>query len=908
MTSSPELYDLFLVLAPMRLGAARGALDAGLQGERRSQLAAALTPFAVDALLLGADGLADLARAIVDASGGEPASLTAAIEVLEASATALGGGDESGARVDESALKRRAADLRAHLPGDGAPTAELAGGGRPAPDRSVRHEGTTGAANDDGGEWAPDLAEDMVGAFLDECHERIDGLAEKLLLLEERGDDAELISALFRDLHTLKGSSAFAGLARMNRVAHAAEDLVAELRTGHRSVDRAVVDALLAALDVLRAILERAQRRAPIDVDPTRVLVRLRNPAAPARDGGDHLASPLDLAGDPEQAATIDRSEAAPDAAQREPGAALSTATAGRAAQAGAGTLRIEFEKVDLLLNLVGELVLAKSRLTGAAERHASIPQDLAQLRRLFTHALDPRKATVSHPLIEDLQRTERVLGEAHVDLDGGLANLGLALGQMRDQVMKLRMIPIARLFTKYQRTVRELSHKLGKEVRVELEGADTELDKVLVERLDDPLLHLVRNAIDHGIERPHAREAAGKARVGVLRLRARQRGGSIVVAIHDDGAGMDAAKLKARAVEKALITETEADAMTEREAFDLIFAPGFSTASAVSDVSGRGVGMDVVREAIARLKGTIVVESQKGVGSTIELRLPLTLAITQVLAARVGGESIAIPLDAVVSARAVTPGDLEALADTSTLRAFGRLVPIIDLTRTLGLDPTADLAQAASAYVVIVDASGELFGLLVQQLLGRHEVVIKSLGPLLLDAPFVAGATLVDDRVLLLLDLVAVTTAAKAGGHPAVIPQAAPEARAASRGKKILIAEDGDTVREAIRRAFEARGYHVTTAVDGVEALALARAQRFDAITTDVVMPNLDGYELTRALRADPVHAAVPIVMLTSKDTRIDELRGLDAGADAYVTKPVDSGDLVRRVEALLARVGSSG
>ena len=877
MTTSPELYELFLALAPMRVGSARAALDRS-GAARTRELGAALVPFAVDALLLGADGLAELARAVIDAGAGPAAPLGQALDALEASAQALRSGDESGARVDETALKQRAEALRAGA-------AAMAPSPAPA---AAAGTATERAAGDDR-EWIPDLAEDMIGAFLDECNERVDALAEKLLQLEERGDDKELVSALFRDLHTLKGSSAFAGLARMNRVAHAAEDLVAELRSGHRAADRPVVDALLAALDVLRAILERAQQRRPIDVDPGRVLAMLENPGA--------------VRAAPAAAAPAAATEARPgEAPPRAPPAAL----AGKLAQqGGAGTLRIEFEKVDLLLNLVGELVLARSRLAGAAERHASIPQDLAQLRRLISDAIDPRGVAVAHPLLEDMQRTERVLGESFGELDGGLASLGLALGQMRDQVMKLRMIPIARLFTKYQRTVRELSNKLGKEVKVELVGADTELDKVLVERLDDPLLHLVRNSIDHGIERPEVREAAGKPRAGTLTLYARQRGGSIIVAIKDDGAGMDPAKLKARAVEKGILGEAEATAMTDREAYELIFRAGFSTAAVVSDVSGRGVGMDVVRQAIAQLKGTVVIDSTKGSGSTVELRLPLTLAITQILAARVGGEAVAIPLDAVASAQAVTQQDLEAVAGGSSLRVGGKLVPIIDLTRTLGLEHTSDLAQAAAAYVVVVDVGGELFGLLVQQLLGRHEVVIKSLGPLLAAAPFVAGATLVDDRVLLLIDLVAVTSAASAGGHAvALAPRASPAPAAGpAPGKHILIAEDSDVVREAIRRAFEARGFQVTTAADGAEAIARAHEHRFDAVSTDVMMPNVDGYELTRALRADPRHATVPIVMLTSKDGRIDQLRGLDAGADAYVTKPVDSGDLVRQVEALLAR-----
>jgi two-component system chemotaxis sensor kinase CheA len=450
----------------------------------------------------------------------------------------------------------------------------------------------------------------------------------------------------------------------------------------------------------------------------------------------------------------------------------------------------------------------------------------------------------------------------------------------------------------------------LGKEVKVELEGAETELDKVLVERLDDPLLHLVRNAIDHGIEPPEVRERAGKPRVGTLRLIARQRGGSILVAIRDDGAGMSPKRLKARAIERGLVSEAEAAAMSERDAYDLIFRAGFSTATVISDVSGRGVGMDVVRDAVASLKGTVAIESQEGLGATVELRLPLTLAITQILAVRVSGEVVAIPLDAVLSARAVALAELEVVAASATLRVGKRLVPIIDLARLLGLEPPGELAHdLVSAYVVVVDTGGELYGLLVQQLLGRHEVVIKSLGVLLAGAPFAAGATLVDDRVLVVLDLTAVAGAAARGGdYGAVASAASPAPQMAARGQKVLVAEDSFAVREALRRAFEQRGFEVVTAADGAEALERARATSFDAVSTDIVMPNVDGYELTRALRADARYGAVPIVMLTSKDARLDELRGLDSGADAYLTKPVDATDVVREIEALLARARRPG
>lgn len=860
MQSAAELYELFLAFAPLRIEAARREVEGAGEGQPAG-LASSLVPFAVDASLLGAEGLSELARALVAAAGRAPrGELLGALSDLERATLELGRGDESGARTDESALRARAGALLALAPGDG--SAEPARVGSHEPEVAPREAKPTDE------EWVPELAEDMVGAFLDECGERVDGLGQKLLELEQRGHDAELVSALFRDLHTLKGSSAFAGLRRMNLVAHAAEDLVAELRAGKRAPTRSVIDALLAALDALRAILERAQRRAPIDVEPSAVLALLRNPDAAPAAPAPTLAVP------------------GRDEAKREP--------------AGGGTLRIEFEKVDLLLNLVGELVLARGRLAAAGERSGAIPTVVGHLRQRVVSSRDGGVRELG----DELHRTERALAEASSELDAGLASLGSALGQMRDQVMKLRMVPIARLFTKYQRTVRELANKLGKEVHVELEGADTELDKVLVERLDDPLLHLVRNAVDHGVERPDVRLAAGKPRAGTVHLAARQRGGSIVVAIRDDGRGMAPEKLRARAVERGLLTEAEAAALGDREALELIFRAGFSTAEQLSDVSGRGVGMDVVRDAIHKLKGTIVLESEPGRGSTVELRLPLTLAITQVLVVRVGGETAAIPLDAVVSTQSLDADgggrvELEAVAGAPTLRAHDRVVPVVDLGATLGLSHEPE----GRGFVVVVDVAGELLGLLVDQLLGRREVVIKSLGPLLASAPFAAGATIVDDRVLLVIDLVAVSAAAASEPSRAT---PGPSARA-RKGLTVLVVDDSDVVREAVRRALEERGFDVLTAIDGADALEVAAAHPFDAVSTDVLMPRVDGVELTKRLRADPRHRDVPVVMLTSRDGRTDELRGLDAGADAYLAKPIDGAALARTLDKLLARKGAA-
>jgi len=460
----------------------------------------------------------------------------------------------------------------------------------------------------------------------------------------------------------------------------------------------------------------------------------------------------------------------------------------------------------------------------------------------------------------------------------------------------------VAGVFRKHVRTVRDLAAQLGKRARLELDGDDTELDKLLVEALDEPLMHLVRNSVDHGVEPPDRRAEAGKPAEGVVKLVAAHRGNQVEIRVSDDGRGLDPARLRAKAVERGLITAAEADALDDAGARALIFRPGFSTAATVSEVSGRGVGMDVVRQTIVtRLKGTIDLESTIGQGSTFVLKLPLTLAIIQVLVARAGGETFAIPLDVVQRVLTIRAAEVALVGDREVCVVRGKHVPLIRLDAVLELDAAAE----GELHLVLVEQVGQAYALACEHLLGKREIVIKSLGKLLAAVPCVAGATLLGDRVALILDVPAIIK--RALGRPAPTRRAARAAGGAG-STQILLVEDSDIVRESLRRQLAEAGYLVTVAVDGQHGLELARARRFDLVSTDVVMPRLDGYELTRALRAMPEYANVPIVMVTSMGERIDRVRGFDAGIDEYITKPHDRTQLLRAVRRLLGHAAGDG
>ncbi|HTM21306.1 MAG TPA: response regulator, partial [Kofleriaceae bacterium] len=735
--------------------------------------------------------------------------------------------------------------------------------------------------------WTPTVDDDMIELFFEEARERIEELSVKLLGMEQRPGDAELLRDIFRDLHTVKGSSAMVGLTPANQLAHAAEDLVGQLREGTRTADARVIDVLLATLDGLRAIMGKAQARQPIDVDFAPLVKRLRDPS------------------DTTAVAKAQPTEAAP-AAPPTPSVSESK---------DRQTIRVDFDKLDRLMNLVGELVLGRDGLRHAIQSLGAVSGELSADRIVTRKALQARRlasgdlvrpeggeaarATLGQ-MADEIGRVERVLNEIGQELDYSTGRLDTISGDLREQVMKLRMVPIGGVFRKHHRTVRDLANALGKKVTLQLTGEDTELDKLLVEALDEPLMHLVRNAVDHGVEPPDARAAAGKPPEGTIRLTASHRGNQMVIQIRDDGKGIDPAFLRKRARERSLLTADELESFDDRQILEVIFRPGFSTAEKVSEVSGRGVGMDVVRQTIVtRLKGTIDIESQPGAGTAFTLRLPLTLAIIQVLLARAGGEVFAIPLDPVVRTFTCKRDDIQWIEDRETIAVHDRQIPLIRLASVLELDTEAFADD--QLHVVLTEHGSDLYGLACDHLLGKKEIVIKSLGDLLQDVPCAGGATLLGDRCAIILDVPAlIARALQRGTPPRRATRALPEADPGSAAH-VLVVEDSDTVRESLRRLLVGAGFRVSTAVDGVDGLEQCRRTRFDLVSTDVMMPRMDGYELTRALRASTEYRDTPIVMVTSRGERIDRVRGFDAGVDEYITKPHDRALLVRVVKKLL-------
>ncbi|MCC6527464.1 MAG: response regulator [Polyangiaceae bacterium] len=949
MTDAPYLWSLFLEEGTALVGLLRSGLAADAL-PRAAELADECRAVATSAELLGFAPIARLAldceNALLEvAAGRTPASalrtpLAAASDELMAAFQTLSAPNEADRFVDDGALGAASRTLAQHF--SGPPPATLDAGEpapAPPPSASPRPAGRAPAAPppvpppappppapprpapapvaarapaaDEPWPWQSQLDDEMLGVFFAEVEERLTSLDDSLVRLEQEAEDGELVQSIFRDLHTIKGNADLAGLSPVKNLAHAAEDLMSVFRSGARVAERTDVDLLLETQEELRNLCAAAQRRDPLfHARSLGLAARLR-----ARAAGESAAS----SAVPTAPAAATRARAAeppaplvapapgpaePATRAAAPAPAPSRAAAGkRGEEPQQNQIRVDFGKLDKLLNLVGELVLDKSTLSEHLARLAELAEVIETgRRRAATAGRRPDDAAAR----ADLGRLADELGLAERQLDELLQSLGRSshrldhvTGDLRDQVMKLRMVPIGRVFRRFAVKVRELSYRHDKKVRLELVGEHTELDKMLVEQLDGPLLHLVTNAVYHGIERPEARKAAGKSPEGVIRLRAYHEGTQMVVAVEDDGGGIDPAVVRRIAAERGILSPEALAQKSDLEIQMLVFEPGFSRVAEVDEDAGRGVGTAVVwKTVVSDLKGSIELDSRVGLGTTFYLRLPLTLAIIQVLLFEAGGETFAVPLDVVRRTLAVPASAVHEVCDREVIAVEDKQVPLVRLDEVLGC---AGRSTQDGLHVLFVTLSGRTYALGCDRTLRKQEVLIKSLGDLLDEVPGVMGATLIGDRCVPILEVPTLVDRALASplGPRAAAP--AGPAPAAGTRLRVLVVDDSAAAREAVARVLDKEGYAVRTADDGAEALALAEAEHFDLVTTDAMMPRLDGFELTRALRASARHRDTPIVMVTSRGETADRVRGFDAGVDAYLTKPVEPAELIGIVRSHL-------
>jgi len=711
--------------------------------------------------------------------------------------------------------------------------------------------------------------------FAQEAEQRLGRLGHLVLDLEQAAveQSAELIAEIFREVHTLKGSAAVVGFEDISRYAHVVEEKLGRLRSGTTTPTPEIIDALLAAVDRLTTLIWSSVAGEALDeqanaVVLTRLDTAFATPPADAgasdssaSDSGAAAAQPSETRPDPDPQ-SVASSSPDPLLTASPPVAALLRSIRAdpqpteRHSRDSGATVMVPIERLDELVRMVGEAAAAHLRVG-----------------RVLTEQLGVEATNLSE-----------------------FTELSRVLNGLQERAMRTRMVPVSTITDQLQRAVRDAARSLGKDVRWEVRGESTELDRGVLHELSDSLLHLVRNAVDHGIGSPEVRVAAGKPEQGVVRLHAMQLGSEVIIAVSDDGAGIDLTRVREQAARMGI----DADALADDEAMQLIFRSGFSTAKFVSDISGRGVGLDAVRSSVDAARGRVEVRSTPGEGSEFRIVVPITLAVLRCLLVETAGQRFALPLHRVALAQAEASTEILHAEGRRMITLEGQPVPVSDLADILDIQSTR---TTPGTFVIINSATGR-HAFLVDGLVGQRDVVVKGLSSLVPRLEVIAGASVEPDgSILLVLDPPGLVERSRHGGRTLhdMIAAAAP----ARRHGRLLVVDDALTVRELQRTILERAGFEVRVATDGVEALAALGEDSFDLVLTDVEMPRMDGFTLTERIRSHPTFGNIAVLILTSLASDEDRQRGMEAGADGYIVKSAfDEQSLLAAVDRLVGTV----
>jgi len=578
-----------------------------------------------------------------------------------------------------------------------------------------------------------DDMDDIISDFIAESTEALDSLDQRFVELEKNPEDTTLLNDIFRSVHTIKGAAGFLGFQQMVEVTHVTEDILNKLRKGEMKVDAVVMDAILQSIDLIKVLLTNIKEKngKQENIETTKAVLQsilegngacAKNAVAPMPVAEPVVKEPVEISSANETPAPEMRVAEPPQVtvpAETIKSQVKSETKAEEITHAKEQSIRVDIDRVDAVMNLAGELVLSRNRLMRLGGKLTESDTD----------------------------------SELSSQMNEAIAQLDLVTTDVQLAVMKMRMQPIAKVFNKFPRMVRDLARQNNKEIELVISGEETELDKTVIEEIGDPLVHLIRNAVDHGMETPEERIANGKPRCGTVALSAYQEGRNIIVSVTDDGKGIDPASIRKSAVEKGLITQDEAERLSKKDSLALIFIPGFSTAKVVSNISGRGVGMDVVKTNISRINGNISVDSVVGKGTSIIFRLPLTLAIIQALTVETDGEVYGIPLSTVIENIRVLPEEIKTVEGQEVIHIRDRVFPVVRLGSLVSGAFTENSTEWK--YIVIIGIGDKKFGLLVDRLHGQEEIVMKSMGEYLKGTEGIAGACITGDgNVILILDV----------------------------------------------------------------------------------------------------------------------------------------------------------
>jgi len=801
---------------------------------------------------------------------------------------------------------------------------------------------------------------EILEFFQPEAEEHLQIVSDCLLSLEANHSPEE-INKLFRAIHTVKGSAAQVGLKRLGGIAHRVEDLIGRLREGEIDPLPQVIDLCLESVDVLKKTLHKqwaneAEMRTGVDS----LLNRIAEVA------------PMDAEDAPVAAevGATNRSTESETAASAH-SAAPKTGKAANAA-AAAKSVRISLSRLDRMMNTVGELVINRTRMLGRVTELERLRDTLGfskerlqgkvaefqekyEFNRINSTRGPLSQSTTPTPQMltnaaagdtsfwsefselemdryDDVNILSRSMTEISADVNEVLSQMGGFIGRvegdideftklahhLQDEITAARMVPIGTLYSRLSRAVRDAAKSTGKQVELDLSGSETELDNNIIQQISDPLVHLVRNSVAHGIELPEGRREADKSEVGRVTLRAYHRGNHIYIEVEDDGRGIDYDRVRQSAVDRGLVSHETASSLTERELREMLFHPGFSTAPLKTELAGRGVGLDVVRANLNSLNGEIEIQSTAGAGTKFILKVPLTLIISPALFVRCGAANFALPLAVVEEIRRLRADEIEDVGGKLLTKVRDVVTEVIRLDSYLGLPPL----EPINGYfrMVVANADNRQVGIVVEEVLGKDEIVIKSLGEYLRRVKLFPGTTIAPDgSLILLLDLNRMI-ATEPGERKSIQASAsaarifAPGSAAIAKGsiptdaidrvhheRVVVVADDSISVRKFVGRMLEKNGYRVILASDGLEAAELITQHGCHLVITDLEMPRMTGYELMAQLRQSPSTRRIPVMVVTSRAGAKHRGRAMKEGAVAFLTKPVQEDQLTEAVEQLI-------
>ncbi|MBP7865903.1 MAG: response regulator [Acidobacteria bacterium] len=754
--------------------------------------------------------------------------------------------------------------------------------------------------------------------FIEETRERIQTINNLAITLEKDASRQDLVEQLKREMHTIKGGSRILGLKSVAQLAHFFEDFFVQVMSGDRALPTRITDRLFRALDLMGELLDAdddealfrrvedflqrfkdedlAEPPPPGSVSPqdrVKQLLKdkLRSRFQGAQAPGEGPAPPAPAAPDD---SPLPEPPSPPPAAGELPGPP--PAKAGRPPlppedrrQGFSKSFRIDSNLIDTISDGALQLKVMTSFFNVFQSEYAGLVQSVRRLQDDLASTLPAIADTSVRNRVESVQILLRDLARTSQEKKKLINNRLVTYQNYFDTLFRniedLKLIPLATLFAVFPRFVRDYAVRNDKEIDFEHQGGSTRLDKRIAEAVNESLIHLLRNAVDHGIETPDERERAGKPRSGRITLSASTQGDRVVITVTDDGYGFDPAKIRESALKKRLITEEEAARMSPDEVTQLVFRPGFSTAPIITDTSGRGVGMDVVQHAVNNFHGSIRIETEPGAGASVRMILPISISTTRILHVRDRDEVLAIPADAIRKVRRVHLSDLTRRGEIFFLLDKGECLPTATVSSILGSDGELPASGRDAKILLTLQADKDRYGLLVDQTLHEENAIVHRKDPFIRNTPYIAGVSVsIFGEPFLVFDIYALARYFQAPRKTATTRPAG--TRAKSVQKVILLVEDSVVTREMEKVIIESAGYRVVEAVNGAEGLEKLGTQPVDCIVTDVEMPVMDGFTMTGQIRGIPAHRDIPIIIVTTRENREDKIRGIQVGANAYITK----------------------